>query len=133
MSTNLVSYYVDTTARAARAAEVPNASFSNGANNAASNANGIGVTTGSYNFKESDWPRPAASSLLTSQQIGETRRNLFVNDATLGADSLTSLVKAAAPVAPDATIATVSGKAMKNRTGVTIPADGWTFGVADNA
>ena len=133
MANNEVTYYVDTTARAARASQVPNASFTNGMNNAAACAPGIGINTGSYNPKASDWPRPAASSIQQSQQLGSTKRNLFVKDPTFGDDSLLSFVKATGSVAPDATVATVSGKAFKNRTGSTLAANDWVWAVADNA
>ncbi len=130
MSTNEVTYYVDTTARAARAAQVPNASFTNGMNNAAACAPGIGVTTGSYDPKTSDWKRVVASAALQSQQIGETKRNLFVIDA-LGADCTTAFVSKGTPTADGAVIVTIATKDYLNRTGAILPANSFTFGVAD--
>lgn len=40
------TYYIDDTAKAIRAGEVPDASFDNGVNNAGSNACGIGINMG---------------------------------------------------------------------------------------
>lgn len=131
MANNLVTYYVDPTARTAREAQVPNASFTNGCNNAASNANGVGINTGSYDPKASDWPRPAVQAIQTSQIIGGTKRNLFCKDATFGDDSLVAFAKTTGSVAPDATVATIATKVFKNRTGVTLPINTWLWSVAD--
>ena len=133
MATNLVTYYVDSTARTAREAEVPLAAFDNGMNDAASNAPGIGVNTGDYSPKESDWWR--TEQMLDSQIMGEDASGLNAIDATFGATALVGFAPTVAPIAPDGTIdADVggSGFAIVNRTGVTIPTGAWAFGPANN-
>ena len=67
MSTNLTTFFQDSTLRAAREPEVPLASFENGMNPAASCAPGVGINTGDYGPKESDWPH--IKGLGESQQI----------------------------------------------------------------
>lgn len=131
MATNITQYYIDSTARTPRESETPNADWTGGMNDGASNAPGVGINTGDYDPKESDWPRPASSVIQDSQIIGGDPSGIFVIDETFGPDSLTSFLQAAAEVAPDAIIGSVAGFQMFNRTGKTIPAGSWVWGVAD--
>ena len=133
MSTNLVTYYTDSTAKTAREAETPLANFDNGANPGASNACGIGVNTGNYDPKASDWPR--VERMQDSQIFGEDASGLNCIDATFGATALVGFSKTAAPVAPDGDIdidVDSTGFAIVNRTGQTIPTDTWCWGPANN-
>lgn len=133
MATNLVTYYVDSTLKTARESDVPLANFDNGANNAASNAVGIGINTGDYDPKASDWRR--TEQMMDSQFIGEDASGLNCIDGTFGATALVGFSVTAGDIAPDGTIdADVdgSGFAIVNRTGVTIPTGSWAFGPANN-
>lgn len=133
MATNLTTYYVDSTARTARESEVPNADFDNGMNDAASNAPGVGINTGNYDPKPSDWWR--TEQLMESQIFGEDASGINAIDATFGPSALVGFSMTTAPVAPGGDIDTDvdgSGFAIVNRTGATIPTDTWCFGPANN-
>ena len=132
MATNLATYYIDSTARTPRESETPNADWTGGMNDGASNAPGVGVNTGDYDPKEQDWPRPVTEVLGESQIIGGTASGLFAIDATFGSNALVAFVQATADVAPDAVISNVAGFDMVNRTGKTIPNGSWAWGVANN-
>ena len=72
MATNLVTYYVNSTARTARAGEVPLADFADsggisgedGCNDAGSNSPGIGVNTGYHSPSTSSWSQAAADERM---------------------------------------------------------------------
>jgi hypothetical protein len=133
VATNLVTYYKNSTAQTAREAEVPLADFDNGANQGASNAPGIGVNTGNYDPKASDWPR--VERMQNSQIMGEDADGLNCKDATFGDTALVGFAVTTSATAADGTIdADVAGTgfAIVNRTGVTIPDATWCWGVADN-
>lgn len=72
------SYLLDETSVAARASEVPNASFANGMNAGASNAPGVGINAGVANIAGTDEQftlldqAGAARTPQDSQQIGTT-------------------------------------------------------------
>lgn len=132
MATNQVTYYLDPTLVAARSAEVPLADFTGGLNRGGSCAVGIGINTGNPNPSEQDWPRPATSEIQTSQHIGVDPTNIFTIDETFAEDeAVVSFVEAAGTVVADATIATVSGTDIVNRTGQTLSAGDWAWGVGD--
>lgn len=132
MGTNLATYYIDSTARTPREAQVPDADWTGGMNTGASNAPGVGINTGSYNPKESDWPRPAVEVIQDSQIIGGDPSGVFAVDATFGDTALVAFVQATAPVLANGVIAVVDGFDIINRTGATVPEDAWLWGVADN-
>ena len=137
MATNLVTYYVDSTARTARESEVSLADFDGGMNDSASNAPGIGVNTGGYDPKPSDWSQTAVvdERMQDSQIFGEAASGLNCIDATFGATALVGFSVTAAPVAADAAIdldVDGTGFAIVNRTGVTIPTGVWAWGPANN-
>ena len=136
MATNLVTYYVDSTARTAREAEVPLASFDDGMNDAASNAPGIGINTGGYDPSTSSWPQDATDEQMAQSQImGEDASGLNCIDATFGATALVGFAPTVAPVLADGDIdidVDGSGFAIVNRTGVTIPSGVWAWGPANN-
>ena len=137
MATNLVTYYVDSTARTARESDVPLADFDDGMNDAASNAPGIGIGTGNYGPSTSSWSQiPIVDERMQDSQIfGEDASGLNCIDATFGDTALVGFSVAAAPIAPDAAIdidVDGTGFAIVNRTGVTIPAGEWCWGPANN-
>lgn len=136
MSTNLVTYYVDRTARTAREAEVALASFDDGMNDAASNAPGIGVNTGNYGPSVSSWAQDATDERMQDSQIfGEVASGLNCIDATFGATALVGFAPTTGAVAPDGNIdidVDGTGFAIVNRTGVTIPSGEWCWGPANN-
>jgi hypothetical protein len=136
MSVNLVTYYVDSTARAARAAETTLADFAGGCNDAASCAPGIGISTGSHSPTTSEWSQDALDERLQDSQIfGEAASGVNVIDATYGATALVGFAPTTGVVAIDGIIdADVDGTgfAIVNRTGATIPSGVWCWGVANN-
>lgn len=134
MGLNLVSYFIDGTERTARAIEVPDADFTGGMNDGGSCAPGVGINTGDYDPKTSDWQPPAVvpTEVAESQQIGGALSGIFVLDpATAGDDELTQFVTATGDVAPDGIVETVAGFAMRNRTGKTVPTGASVWAVAD--
>lgn len=140
MAQNLPTYFIDSTLRAARAAEYAVAGvFDGGGNLAASCAPGIGINTGDYDPKASDWARIDMSSagldiVQDSQQIGEAQSGVFCLDpATVGDDEVLAFGLTTAEVAPDAIAFTAAGFAMRNRTGQTVPDASWLWAVGDQA
>lgn len=132
MKANAASYYVDSANR--RTSEVPNASWTNGCNDAGSNAPGIGVCTGVPNPKDSDWKKPATNPTVVqvSQQIGKTKTGLFVKDpATAGDNEVTAFMFTTGSVAADASVGTVAGFTMRNRTGETLASGATVWAVGD--
>ena len=133
MATNAPQYFIDSAQRTTRVAEVPNADWDGGANYGGGNAPRIGVATAEVNPKDDDWPRSNnADVLVVSQTISGPLSGIFVIDQTFGDNSLTGLIQATGAVAPDGVIGQISGFDMVNRTGETLAADDWAFGVADN-
>jgi hypothetical protein len=136
MSVNLVTYYVDSTARAARAAETTLADFAGGCNDAASCAPGIGISTGSHSPTTSEWSQDALDERMQDSQIfGEAASGVNCIDGTFGATALVGFSVAAAPIADGDPIdidVDGTGFAIVNRTGVTIPTGAWCWGPANN-
>ena len=133
MSSNKQTYFVDTTLITERSAELPNADFAGGMNAGGSNAPGMGINTGDYDPKESDWPRPVSEVIQNSSVIGGVPSGIFAIDDTFGTNAILSFVQTGGtPVAPDAVITSVSGFDVVNRTDRTIPPNTWVWGVADN-
>jgi hypothetical protein len=138
MAQNLPTYFIDSTLRAARAAEYAVAGvFDGGMNLGGSCAPGIGINTGDYDPKASDWPRIDMSSagldaVKDSQQIGEALGAIFCLDpATVGDDEVVAFGLTTGAVAPDAIAFTSAGFSMRNRTGKTVPDASWLWAVGD--
>ncbi len=132
---NLPTYYVDSVPVTAREAEVPAADFTGGMNKGGACAPGMGVNTGDYSPKDSDWPE--VEQVIDSNQIGDVASGLFCEDATFGDTALVGFAPPdpAAPVVADAEInfdVASSGFGNFNRTGKTIPIGGWTWGPINN-
>ena len=135
--TNLVSGFIDSAQRTARAAEIPDADWDGGANYAGSNAPAVGAATGVFNFKNQDFGSESMGTDVTSifvdsQQIGGTPSGVFVADPTFGNNSLIRIVEASAGVAIDGVIVNIDGYDFYNRTGEALFALDWTFGVAQD-
>ena len=129
---NLPTFFRDSALRAARAVEVPNADFTDGCNDAGSNAPGIGINSGDYDPKPSDWPRinmaDPSGSVAESQQIGEDKSGINLTDGT-AAVLVTAFVQATGEVAPGGQVAVAAGFAVDNLTGKTVPANSWLWAV----
>jgi hypothetical protein len=132
---NLATYFVDTTKR--RTTEVPKANWVDGMNLGGSNAPGIGINTGGYDPKLTDWPNQTFGNATVpadpipyfgeSSHIGlvagiNNRLNVVVTPADTN-DQLEFVVTAAA-VAPGAPL--IAG--VVNRTGVTVPSGARAWG-----
>ena len=128
---NLKTFFQDTVLTAARAAEVPNADFVDtnglGCNRAASNTPGIGINTGDYDPKESDWPRIDPTWGI-GQNIGTDNgaNNRLTLDQGADQNDQVVFVAADASTAPDAVLDVTTGAV--NRTGKTVPAASWAWG-----
>ena len=128
---NLKTFFQDSVITAARAAEVPNADFNdtngNGCNRAASNSPGVGINTGDYNPKPTDWPREDPTYGL-GQNIGTDNgvNNRITLDQGADQNDQVVFVAADASTAPDAVLNAAA--AAVNRTGKTVPAGAFAWG-----
>ena len=106
-----------------RSAEVTGADWAGGLNTGGSCAPGVGINTGDYDPKVSDWSQDARDA-QESELIGGTQKGPIT--AVQGADvnDQLSFVQATGDTAPDAEI--VAG--VVNRTGKTIPNGSWAWG-----
>lgn len=127
-------YFIDSALISARQVEVPDADWDGGVNRGASNAPRLGVSTVQIDPKVQDWSRPPAPQrqLVRSQVIAGAQSAIFVIDPTFGDNSLTGFQQADADIPPDGVMPPIEGFTLINRTGQTIPAGSWAFGVADN-
>lgn len=103
--------------------------FSGGGNRAASNAPGLGISTGTYGPKTSDW---SAHERLVyeSQQIGQTADDITVDEGADVNDEV-SFVLTAGAIADGAELK--AGTGALNKTGVTVPTGTWCWGVITRA
>ena len=99
-----------------------------GVNRGASNSPGIGINTGDYDPKMTDWSQDARDP-IQGQQIGFAAIDI---NAAVPASAPTdfndqlSFIQATADVAPDAEFPTSTG--VFNRTGKTVPNGSWAWG-----
>ncbi len=115
---NYATHYLGTT----RAAEVTGADWAGGVNKGASNSPGIGINTGDYSPKASDWSEEARDP-QNGQQMGEVAGPIITTPD--GVNDQASFVQAIADTAPDAQVG-VTG--VFNRTGKTVPNGSWFWG-----
>lgn len=146
MAQNQPTYFVDSTLVTARNAEYTGTPLTDtgagtaadprlGCNDGGSCAMGIGINTGDYSPKDSDWPE--IEQLAESSIIGGTDSGLFTRDPVFG---ITALIGFAPPdpiaeVLDDAKINfDVAGTGFEsfNRTGKTIPSTSWAWGAINN-
>ena len=99
-----------------------------GANKAASCAPGIGINTGDYDPKVTDWSQDERTA-QKSQTIGHTQAGITVDQDPDFNDNV-SFVQATASTAPDAEFGTTGAF---NKTGKTVPQDSWAWGLVPNA
>jgi hypothetical protein len=124
MGTNLPTYNLD--ASLVRSGEVTAADWSGGMNKGGSNAPGVGINTGNYDPKASDWPRIEDTAAHESQHIGQTADDLnVVQDADVNDE--VAFVQADASTAADGVLDVATGAV--NKTGATVPEDAWCWGV----
>lgn len=131
MARNLVTYFIDSGEVAAREVEAPEADWVGGMNLGGSNAPAIGINTGNYAPAAQDWARQDPR-IQDSQLIGGVPSGVFAIDAVFGPTALAIWAQTTGSVAPNGVIANVSGFNSINRTGKTIPAATWSWGVANN-
>lgn len=103
--------------------------WAGGANRAASCAPGVGINTGDYDPKVTDWSQDARAA-QESQTIGHTAAAITVDQDPDFNDNVT-FIQATADVAPDAEFPTASG--VFNKTGKTVPNGSWAWGLVTNA
>lgn len=99
--------------------------FSGGGNQGASNAPGLGISTGQYSPKSSDWSSHERL-LQESGQIGQATDDITVQEASDSNDEL-SFVLTAGAIANDAELK--AGTGAINKTGGTVPSGAWCWGV----
>lgn len=128
MATNLATYELNPTL--VRSVEVPDADWSGGVNKGGSNAPGLGINTGNYDPKAQDWPRIADTEAHPSQHIGQAESPLLAIDGADINDNV-AFVQADAETAPDGELDAATGAI--NKTGETVPASAWVWGVIENA
>lgn len=116
---NLKTFFLGTI----RDSEVAAADWAGGVNYGASNAPGIGINTGDFNPKESDWFRLAINP-ANGQSIGVDAAPITVEQGVDLNDQV-AFVEATGAVAPDADI--VAGVA--NKTGKTLALGDWAWGL----
>jgi hypothetical protein len=125
---NLPTY--ELSAALIRSGEVAAADWADGMNKGGSCAPGIGINTGDYQPKAFDWPRIEDTAAHESQHIGQTEAVIQV---VQGADvnDQVAFVQADAETAPDAELDATTGA--DNKTGKTVPASDWAWGVIPQA
>ena len=108
-----------------RGGEVPNADWIGGVNWGGSNAVGIGINTGDYSPKDSDWSEDARTP-QNSQIIAEETGGPISMIRNGVDDDEPHFVQADGDIAPDGELVAASG--VINRTGKTVPTGAWVWG-----
>ncbi len=99
--------------------------FSGGANQGASCAPGVGIGTGDYSPKSSDWSEHERL-LYESGQLGQATDDITVDEGADTNDEV-SFVLTAGNIANDAELK--AGTGAINKTGGTVPSGSWCWGV----
>jgi hypothetical protein len=99
--------------------------WTGGLNKGASCAPGVGIGTGDYSPKSSDWSEHERL-IYESQQIGQTGEDITVVQGADVNDEV-SFVLTAGAIAPDAELKATTGAL--NKTGKTVPSGSWCWGV----
>lgn len=128
MAHNLPTFYQNQAV--VRAGEVPRADWLGGANLGGSNAIGIGISTSVINPPAQDWARLADldGTGRFSEHLGQIGSPIGVLDfdgETI--DRRVAFVQADAQTAPNAVLDSATGA--RNRSGETVPAGTWIWGV----
>lgn len=104
-----------------RSAEVTGADWDGGMNPSGSCSPGIGINTGDYSPKASDWSQHERDP-VNGQHLGKAATVIQV---TPDGNDNASFVQAIADTAPDAQVGTTG---VYNRTGKTVPNGAWFWG-----
>ena len=117
---NIVTYMLNSTL--VRSGEVTGADWVGGLNRGGSCAPGVGINTGDYDPKDTDWSRQVRDP-QNSQHLGTAGA---VIQAIQGADvnDQLSFVQTAGDIAPGGALIT----GVVNRTGKTVPSGSWAWG-----
>lgn len=99
--------------------------WTSGSNQGGSNAPGIGIATGEYSPKTSDWSSHERL-LYESGQIGQAKDDITVDEGADENDEM-SYVLTAGAIANNAELKVGTGAI--NKTGVTVPSGAWCWGV----
>ena len=111
-----------------RSGEVALADWTDGLNRGGSCANGIGINTGDFDPKESDWARIEDTAAQKSMLIGDAAATLPIEvDQNPDFNDNVAFVQADGETAPDAVLDVATGAV--NKTGKTVPANSWAWGV----
>ena len=131
-TTNLPTFSLNPAAVSARAAEVPDADFSGGMNKGSCN-HGLGINTGDFDPKATDFSRIADTAPHETMHIGgdgldDGGITGFDINTVNGVDvnNEVAFVLTVAPVAADAVLDATTGAV--NRTGATVPSGSWLWG-----
>ena len=126
---NLETQFFNATDVAAREAEVPAASFTDGLNPGGGCNMGIGINTGEYGPKRQDWWYDVDAVdngyIGFSGNIGGSVAAITVQNPD---GWLTAYDRAGSDTAPDASYGNLN---VINKTGATIPAGFWAWGVVN--
>jgi len=128
---NLKTFFRDTVLTTATKPQAPNADWDDtdgkGCNRAASNSPGIGINTGDYGPKATDWPRIDPTYGL-GQNIGTDNgvNNRITLDQGADQNDQVVFVAADADTAPEAVLDATT--AAVNKTGATVPAGEFVWG-----
>ena len=115
---NLPTFFLGTI----ESAQFPNADLTGGVNRGGGCSPGIGVNTGDYSPKASDWSEEERDP-QNSQHIGGTEAELTV-DQDPDFNDQAAFVQTSGSVAPGGNLKT----GVVNRTGKTVPSGAWCWG-----
>lgn len=120
---NKATFYQDQTLK--RTGEVTGADWDGGCNKAGSCAGVMGLGTGDYSPKSSDWSEDERL-LYNSQHMGQTASDVNFTDNSSDHNNDASFVQADGNIAANGELK--SGTGALNRTGVTVPSGSWCWG-----
>ena len=111
-------------------ATVSGADWDGGMNKGGSNAPGVGIATGDYSPKDTDWSEEQRL-LQESQALGLASDDINTTNNDDDSNNDVSFVEADGDIAVDAEID--AGTGALNRTGAVIPTGAWAWGEVENA
>lgn len=116
---NIPTFYLGTI----EAAQFPNADLIGGVNRGGGNSPGIGINTGDYSPKASDWSEEVRDPQNSQHLGGAAAPVTFIQGADVNDQA--AFVQTAGSVAPDGAL--ILG--VINKTGKTVPPNVWCWGV----
>jgi hypothetical protein len=117
-------------APSAQRATVAGADFVGGMNKGGSNAPGVGIGTGDYSPKDTDWSEDERL-LYESQAIGQAGDDVTITDNDADINNEVSFVLADGDIAVDAELKVGTGAL--NKTGAVVPTGAWCWGEVEVA